>query len=86
MKKVMNFVINRGFTFMLCGMLTAITGVISYMVFSGLPRYRFTPLPQASIVLAITGFSIYFIGRIALAAQRNRTRHTLSSRNDDDKD
>ncbi|MDR3013630.1 MAG: hypothetical protein LBU70_10575 [Chitinispirillales bacterium] len=75
MIKIKNYIAERGFSVMLCGMLTAVVGVVGYMYFQSYPaRFEKTPLPTVTVVLAFTGLAIYVIGRVSLAIQRNRAR------------
>jgi len=80
MKAIMTFIKERGFTVMVWGMLTAIAGIIAYVTFNT-PRFVGTPLPKAALALAITGFVIYFTGRVSLAMQRRRNSYGRSSDN-----
>ena len=71
MKKVLKFISERGFTIMVGGMLTAIAGIIAYVVINT-PRFAGTPFPHAALALTITGFVVYFVGRVSLHMQRRR--------------
>jgi len=70
------FIVERGFTLMLCGLVTAIAGVSLNLYVQYNPAYFFG-LPwvlSLSVVLAIAGFAVYIIGRVLLAIQRRRAR------------
>jgi len=72
MKKVLKFISERGFTIMVGGMLTAIAGSIALYVVKNTPRFAGTPFPHAALALTITGFVVYFVGRVSLHMQRRR--------------
>jgi len=74
MKAIKAFIKERGFTVMIWGMLTAIAGIVAYVTVNT-PRFAGTPLPTAALVLAITGFVIYFTGRVSVAMQRRRNSY-----------
>ncbi|MDR0306906.1 MAG: hypothetical protein LBI42_08735 [Chitinispirillales bacterium] len=71
MKTLLNFIANRGFTIMICGLLTTISGIIAYVILDT-PRFAGSPYIKAAFALTITGLAIYVIGRISLAIQRRR--------------
>jgi len=81
MKAVVTFIKERGFTVMIWGMLTAIAGIIAYVMFNT-PRFAGTPLPKAALALAVIGFVIYFTGRVSLAMQRRRNSYGRRSGQD----
>jgi hypothetical protein len=68
------FIKERGFTVMIWGMLTAVAGIIAYVVLNT-PRFAGTPLPKAAVTLAVIGFVIYFTGRVSVAMQRRRNSY-----------
>lgn len=71
MRAVITFIKERGFTVMIWGMLTAVAGIVAYVVLNT-PRFAGTPFPRAAFSLAVIGFVIYFIGRVSVATQRRR--------------
>ena len=85
MKSIVTFVKERGFTVMIWGMLTAIAGIIAYVTFNT-PRFAGTPLPKAALVLAITGFVIYFTGRVSVAMQRRRNSYGRRDEREEEQD
>lgn len=84
--KIKEFIVNRAFTFMIFGMAMAVAGVFSSMVFVDTPRYVGTIYPVLTNVVAVLGFVMYFVGRIALSIQRKQQAHQRiqSRRNDFD--
>jgi hypothetical protein len=85
MNTIITFVKERGFTLMICGMLTAVVGIIAYVTLNT-PRFAGTPLPKAALVLTILGFAIYFTGRVSLAIQRRRNPSGGRSGNSDEEE
>ncbi|MDR2727666.1 MAG: hypothetical protein LBB56_00935 [Chitinispirillales bacterium] len=71
MRAVITFIKERGFTVMIWGMLTAVAGIVAYVVLNT-PRFAGTLFPKAAFSLAVIGFVIYFIGRVSVAMQRRR--------------
>jgi hypothetical protein len=77
MEAVKKFIAERGFTLMIYGMCTVLTGVIAYTLMKqrwGI--YSETPWPTAAIVLASIGLAVYAVGRASVAMQRSRRAKT----------
>lgn len=86
--KIKEFILARAFTLMIFGMAMAVAGVFSSMVFVDTPRYVGTIYPILTNIVAVLGFVMYFVGRIALSISRKQQAHqrTLSRRDDFDDD
>jgi len=73
MKKVVDFIKERGLAIMLSGMFTVIVGVMAYMVIIN-TYLRHSAMRQAAVVLVFVGLGVYIIGRVSVAAQRRRAQ------------
>ncbi|MFP4014295.1 MAG: hypothetical protein ACLFVQ_09440 [Chitinispirillaceae bacterium] len=71
MANFVNYIKEHGFTLMLIGMFLAIASIIAYISVQS-PRYAGTIYPQITMGGAVTGFVIYFIGRILVMLQRRK--------------
>jgi membrane protein implicated in regulation of membrane protease activity len=71
MKKVIEFIRERGLAIMLAGMFTVVSGVMAYFVITN-TYLRHSALRQASMVLVFVGLGVYIVGRVSVAARRRR--------------
>jgi len=86
MGRIKEFILNRGFTLMLCGFSTALVGVLLCWILQT-PRYAGTFYPQAAVGLAFLGLAVYIVGRVSVGMQHNANKRKaldLVSRRDDE--
>jgi len=86
MGRIKEFILNRGFTLMLCGFSVSLVGVLlCWRLYA--PRYAGTFYPQAAVGLTLLGLATYIVGRVSVGIQQNankRKARELVSRRDDD--
>ncbi|MBD3242479.1 MAG: hypothetical protein GF331_17960 [Chitinivibrionales bacterium] len=70
MKKILSFIQSHGFVLMGIGMVLALAGIFVLME----PRNRLGITRSAALAVGITGFVLYFIGRVGVAMERRRPR------------
>jgi hypothetical protein len=86
LRVIKEFIVDRGFTFMIFGISAAAAGVLMY-AFVNTPRYAATLFPKAAVGLAILGFTTYLVGRVSVGMQRNNNKRKameLISRHNDE--
>jgi len=77
MGRIKEFILNRGFTLMLCGMSAAALGVLLFALLNT-PRYAAFYYPQASVGLFFLGLAVYIVGRVSVGMQRNANKRTAA--------
>lgn len=75
-KKIYEFLLVHSMFVMLIGFVIALGGLLVYMQ----TRYMGSFVPQVAFGVTISGFVIYIVGRVLVAAQRRRKSAASSSR------
>lgn len=70
MKKILTFLRSHGFLLMGAGMVLALAGIFVLME----PRNRLGITRTAALAVGITGFVLYFVGRVCVALERRKPR------------
>jgi hypothetical protein len=73
-KKIVNFVKERGFLIMMSGMFIVVAGVMAYMAIMNTHMSQSPYMRQAAMALVFIGVGVYGTGRLSVAAQRRREK------------
>jgi uncharacterized membrane protein len=70
MQKLFSFLKDHGFAIMIIGFVLAIVGLLVYMQ----TRYTGTAVPKIAFGSTISGFVVYFLGRVMVSLSRREAK------------